>query len=284
MNLEKATSFIWYNARHLDRAIFDARFYGEPAARVLDIVRTYQNADGGFGHALEPDVRAPDSQPLFVEFALRTLYDNGLRDPDLAYRACDFLARHADLDQGIPTLFPSAQQYPHAGHWTPRAEQPSLDRLIGLVGLANWQGVQHPWLARAVDACLDHLASIRLDDAHTLSCAFCLVESVSPTRTVDTLFDKLAGELGHAQFFCAGTPVTEYGLTPLEFAPAPGAYCRRLFSDAQIDAHLDDLASHQQDDGGWPIRWGPPGEMARCEWRAHKTVVALSTLRAYGRL
>jgi hypothetical protein len=41
----------------------------------------------------------------------------------------------------------------------------------------------------------------------------------------------------------------------------------------------------QQDaDGGWLIQWEPPGEMARREWRGHKTVMALGTLRAYGRI
>ena len=94
----------------------------------------------------------------------------------------------------------------------------------------------------------------------------------------------LAANLLHADFFCAGVPVTGYGLTPLAFAPTPDAYCRRIFADSQIDAHLVDLASKQQEDGGWPIQWEPPGELARCEWRAHWTLGALSTLRAYGRI
>src|SRR5512139_1080525 len=145
--LEKGSTFIWQNARLLERAIFDFLFHVGSPDRIIEILRTYQNEDGGFGHALEPDLRATESHPLFVEFALRTLYDCKLRAPAMAYRACDFLSHHADLEQGIPTIFPSARLYPRAAHWhNTHNELPSFERLMGLVGLANWQAVDHPWL------------------------------------------------------------------------------------------------------------------------------------------
>lgn len=283
MILKKGTQFIWENARHLERAIFAYRFDNGPATRILQILRSYQNADGGFGHALEPDLRAPDSHPLFVEFALHTLYECNLRDVALASKVCDFLAQHADLQQGVPTIFPSARHFPRAAHWNnPAAEAPSFDRLTGLVGLLHWQGVQHPWLQTAVDACLTHVATAHYTDAHTILTAFCLLESLALQTDVNELFTKLAQELWVANFFWLETPVKGYGLTPLHFAPTPDAYCRRLFSDAQIAAHLQELAAQQEADGGWPIAWEAPSEMARCEWRAHRTVNALTTLRAYG--
>ncbi len=283
--LEQGSTFIWSNARLLDRAIFEYVFLNGSPDRVRSIMGVYQNADGGIGHALEADLRAPDSQPLFVEFALRTLYECGIRDAEIASRACDFLARHADLSKGIPTLFASSQQYPRAPHWSnPSNQLPSMDRLIGLVGLVNWQAISHPWLPGAVDACLKNISSTHYDDSHTILTAFCLVESVARERNIDQLFDKLSNELMSANFFCLETPVATYGLTPLSFAPSPASFCRRIFSDDQIEAHLDDLLSHQQPDGGWPILWEPPSGAARLEWRAQKTVQALATLRAYGKI
>ena len=285
MILEKGANFIWGNARFLERAIFEYHFCGGSAERILEILRTYQNEDGGFGHALEPDLRAPDSQPLFAEFGLRTLYECNLRDSEMAYKVCDFLSQHADLEQGIPTILPSSRKYPRAAHWdNQKAELPSFDRLIGLVGLANWQGVRHPWLQKAVEICVGSIATTKYTDAHTILTAFCLLESLLNRTTTDDLFGKLAKELFEADFFCADVPVTGYGLTPLAFAPTPDSYCRRIFSDSQIEAHLKDLESKQEDDGGWPIQWEPPGGMAKWEWRSHKTVSALFTLRAYGRI
>ena len=285
MTLEKGESFIWQNARLLERVIFEYHFCGGSAERVLAVLRTYQNEDGGFGHALEPDLRAPDSQPLFAEFGLRVLYECKLRDSEMAYRVCDFLSRHADLEQGIPTILASSRGYPRAAHWSnPKAELPSFDRLTGLVGLANWQEIRHPWLQRAVKVCMGRIATTKYTDAHTILTAFCLLESLPKRSRTDDLFDKLAQELFEADFFCADAPVTSYGLTPLAFAPTPDSFCRKIFSDSQIEAHLKDLESQQEDDGGWPIQWEPPGDMARCEWRCHRTVNALFTLRAYGRI
>jgi len=283
--LEKGTNFIWKNARLLDRAIFDYHLYGGPQTRIRDVLRAYQNEDGGFGHALEPDLRAPDSQPLFVGFALGILHDNNIHDPEMAYRACDFLARHADLNQGIAAIFPSSKLYPRAAHWeNPTSEQPSLDRLTGLVGLVNWQGVRHPWLQKAVEVCLEYATTAPYDDAHNIGSTFYLAESLGNVGPAEQLFNKLSSELLKARFYCPDVPVKTYGLTPLEFAPSPDSFCRRLFTDAQIEAHLDELEAGQDADGGWPILWEPPGEMSRWEWRAHKTVINLATLRAYGRI
>ena len=65
---------------------------------------------------------------------------------------------------------------------------------------------------------------------------------------------------------------------------APASLDRGSFADDLIDAHLDALASCQQDDGGWPIAWTPPSPAAEFEWRGRWTLEALLCLRAYGRI
>ena len=285
MDFEKAVQFIWGNARLLERTVFEYRFEQGPAEHILAVLKTYQGADGGFGQALEPDLRAPQSQPLFVEFALNLLHGCRLRDPQLAYRACDFLALHADLKEGIATIFPSSQAYPRAEHWShPGAQERSLDRLIGLVGLANWQGIQHPWLQPAVDACFETLVNTHYTDAHTLLSSLCLLESLPERPETPGLFERLGYELVNVNYFCADAPVSGYCLTPLDFAPHPDSYCHNWFTDAQLDGHLKQLEAGQEVDGGWSLAWQPPSEAAKWEWRAYKTLEALSTLRAYGRI
>jgi len=44
---------------------------------------------------------------------------------------------------------------------------------------------------------------------------------------------------------------------------------------------LKALEAQQEEDGGWPIFWEPPGEMARLEWRAHRTLKSLITFESY---
>jgi hypothetical protein len=57
-----------------------------------------------------------------------------------------------------------------------------------------------------------------------------------------------------------------------------------LFAPELLDAHLDHLASQQQEDGGWPVTWEPPSESALLEWRGRLTVDAVMTLQNYGKL
>ncbi|MHB1317716.1 MAG: hypothetical protein ACYCYF_03755, partial [Anaerolineae bacterium] len=121
------------------------------------------------------------------------------------------------------------------------------------------------------------------DDAHTLLTSFVLLEAVARVRDVSAEYARLADLLARARFITPDAPVTGYTLTPLDFCPTPNAFCRPLFTGAQYSGHLDDLASRQQPDGGWPISWTPPGEAAGWVWRAHFTVQALRILRAWGR-
>src|SRR6201995_3041257 len=80
-----ATAFVAANARVLDRRRFARLFEDGPAAPVRDAVAAYRNDDGGFGHALEPDCRAPGSQPAAAAMALRIMdRDPGPRGVRLA--------------------------------------------------------------------------------------------------------------------------------------------------------------------------------------------------------
>jgi hypothetical protein len=282
MNFEKAANFIWENGRLLERRLFEYFFQGGSKSSVLNAIKAYQNEDGGFGHALEPDLRTPDSQPLYAEFALRTLYDAKIQDPELACQVCDYVSRVTDLNEGIATITASSSNYPRAMHWNnPASEQASFDRLTSIVGLLNWQGIQHPWLDQAVEVCLNHINNTRYEDAHTIQNAFCLLESLPQTDGIKSLFSKLSDELYQAKFFCLDAPPQGYGLTPLDFAPVSDSYCRTIFSDTVIYDHLKALDSQQEEDGGWPISWEPPGEMARLEWRAYKTLKCIITLESY---
>ena len=62
--LVKARNFILIHARLLERRLFQVHFEGESSDCIGQIVRAYQNSDGGLGHALEPDIRCPESQPF----------------------------------------------------------------------------------------------------------------------------------------------------------------------------------------------------------------------------
>src|SRR5207244_12479947 len=82
--LQKAQDFIWRNARLIERYLFTCLFDNGSKEPVLAAHRAYQNQDGGFGNALEPDQRCPSSQPQAIEIDLQSLVSiNALDNPHL---------------------------------------------------------------------------------------------------------------------------------------------------------------------------------------------------------
>lgn len=282
--LTRAADFIWRNARLLERTLFARQFRGGPAEAVRQVVRAYQNADGGFGHALEADMRDPGSQPLHIEIALHALQQAGVRDRELAAGACDFLASIADARGAVPIALPTMLDYPRAAHWTNLDE--GADRMnptASLAGLLLWQGVRHPWLDRAAAWCWKRLEA-PITEAHDLRCALTFLQFVPDRARAEVAAPKVAEQAYRARYFNAETGTAAYGLTPLQLAPAPDAVGASVFPPALLSAHLDELLSRQQEDGGWPVAWQPPSPGALQEWRGALTMEALTVLRAYGRI
>jgi len=281
-------TFLLNHARPLERRLFATCFLGQPATHVIDALRGYQNDDGGFGHALEPDKRCPASLPIDVEAAFQALAAAGSVDTEMVNRACDFLARtaaDAGADGAVPLAFPVIEAFPRAAHWSEWTYQPGLNPTAGLVGLLYQLGVDHPWREAGAAYCWSKLESGEVpSDAHALSETLIFLEQVPDRERADRIAAALAANLAGIAMFHLEPDAEGYGLSPLSIAPRADSRWRSLFTGAQIDAHLDRLMKAQQDDGGWPISWEPPSEAALYEWRGVVTLGALRTLTSYGRI
>ncbi|MYU47712.1 hypothetical protein GTV15_07535, partial [Streptomyces sp. SID7803] len=55
--LDRAEQFIWLTARVLEQRRFAHQFLAAGADPVETALTAYANEDGGYGHALEPDLR-----------------------------------------------------------------------------------------------------------------------------------------------------------------------------------------------------------------------------------
>lgn len=280
--------FLLRQGRLLERRLFAACFLGAPAAAVTRVLRGYQNDDGGFGQALEPDLRCPASLPICTETALAAMGAAGAADPDLTGRACDYLAgvaARAGADGAVPPAFKVIEDFPRAAHWTDWTYQPALNPTAGLAGLLYRLDCDHPWREAAARWCWQQLESgLVPGDAHTLSEVMIFLEQVPDTARAQRCAERLAGHFAAIPMFQLDPDATGYGLTPLAIAPAADSRWRGLFAAELIGAHLEKLAAAQQDDGGWPISWEPPSEAAVLEWRGIVTLQALRTLTSYRRL
>jgi hypothetical protein len=280
--IDAARRFVLANARLLDRHRLAVLLDGAPVTPVLDSLRAYRNPDGGFGHALEPDVRAPDSEPSSTLHALEVLDEVGRLDDPMVSDAGAWIATIAEPDGGVPFVLPAAMDHPHAPFVTPSPGGSFLT--FALAGALFRASSDEPWLRLAADWCWARLE--RPDDlgAYGVKCAFDFLDAVPDERRAAAALERLRPRLEPD----GGIPVTggteDERLTPLTLSERPGGRSRALFTDEQIEADLDRLEQAQQDDGGWTFDWAgwSPGQSV--ESRGVVTLRALRSLRDHGRL
>src|ERR671918_434625 len=112
-----ARSFMAAHGRLLDRRRFELLFGGADAEPVLAALRAYRNADGGYGHGLEPDLRARESQTASAFHAFEVFADVApVTSPD-AVELCDWLDTVALPDGGLPIALPIADGSGSAPFW-----------------------------------------------------------------------------------------------------------------------------------------------------------------------
>lgn len=279
-----AERFLHAEGRLLELRLFEACFTGGRPEAVADALRGYRNADSGFGHALEPDTRCPDSLPIYVEVALRTLAEAGAEAPDLVGPACDYLAGIADDEGAVPLAFPVIEHHPRADHWSEWTYARDVNPTAGLAGQLHRLKVEHPWLDKATEYCWRQLELPPPDGAHSLWELLVFLEHVPDRERAEAHAPALLDHIKTVDMFHLDPGAPGYGLSPLDIAPSPEAAWRKAFTDEQISGHLDKTVAAQEPDGGWPITWTAPSAAALLEWRGIVTVGSLRVLKAYGRL
>lgn len=289
VDLNAAASFLATHGRLLDRRRFEFLFGEVDAGAVLVAVDGYRNSDGGYGWGLEPDLRAPESQPGGALHALEVFAEVG--PTPRAVEVCDWLAGIALPDGGVPFAVSVADSAGCAPFWVqadPRAS--SLQSTAFVAGVAHRVGARdpgvagHPWLAAATRYCFDAIAA--LDAApHAIALRFAvgMLDAAYETHAeAGPLFEKLAAFIPADGLVPVAGGAEGETMRPLDFAPLPGRPARRLFTEEVIEADLRRLAGGQQADGGWRVDFDSYSPAAALEWRGYMTVGVVSLLRANG--
>jgi hypothetical protein len=296
VNRDAARTFVWLNARLIDRHRHAFLFEHGEAEAVLAALRPYQNPDGGFGHALEPDSRGPSSHPGTTETALRVLDEiERFADP-MVGRVLGFLTSAATPDGGVPVALPSLRDEPRAPWWSVETDSPvgALLPTAGIAGLLHKHGVDHPWLTAATDFCWRAIAALAETHPYEVEFVLPFLDHVPDRPRAEREAERL-GRLVRGQRLLLLDPDAPetvrippgYGPgevhTPLDYAPRPTSLARRWFTDEEIERSLDALEGEQGEDGGWSFRWREWNPATSIEWRGRVTIDALNRLRAYGR-
>ncbi|MEV5175945.1 hypothetical protein AB0L10_33740 [Streptomyces flaveolus] len=293
--LFRAEQFVWLTARVLEQHLFAHHFLrGSPEA-VEAALDAYRNEDGGYGHALEPDLRGPVSQPLHTAHALRVLDAIGRCGGQRVERVCRYLTSVSTPDGALPAIHPGQRGYPTAP-FIPVVDDPPSDLLATgpVVGLLHRNEVWHAWLFRATDFCWQAVESLEKSHPYEVQAAVTFLDAAPDRPRAEAAAHRL-GRLVREQRLAALDPdrldafPVASGYAPGEhhfphdFARTPDSLARAWFTDDEMTRSLDHLAAGQEEDGGWPVRWRRWAPAPALEARPLVTIEALCTLRAYGR-
>lgn len=299
--LFRAEHFVWLTARVLEQRLFAYHFLNGGADPVETALDAYRNEDGGYGHALEPDLRGPVSQPPHTRHALGVLDAIGRCGGQRVERVCRYLTSVSTADGALPPVGPGQRGYPAAPS-VPVADGLPSDLLATapVVGLLHRNEVWHAWLFRATDFCWRAVESLERPHPREITAAVAFLDAVPDRPRAEALADRL-GRLVREQRLATldanrstdppATPDQALGSGhdpaerrfPHDFARTADSLARAWFTEEEMARSLDLLAALQQEDGGWPARharWAPGITL---ETRPMVTIEALRTLRAHGR-
>jgi len=292
----RAARFLVEEARPLEAARFRHAFEDQGPEAAIEALGAYQNGDGGYGRALEPDLRTPSSSALATSRALLLLAELGVSaDHPQVRAAAAYLERAMDPQRWIWSIVPDdAAAYPHAPWWEPTGIEERFGgyvvnpRAAVVAGLLNFEDAHAAsWLGAVAEDTVRAVETRELD-MHELMAALSLLEAprlgVGPRARVRAACEQAAQRLVATDADAWGG----YVLQPVTVAPRPDSPLHHLFADT-VHANLDALLDRQGDDGAWAPRWAwdaypEAWAEARRAWQGVLTLDALTTLRAYGRI
>jgi len=278
--IDRAEAYIWKTARVLEQRRFEVLFSGGDAEAVKAALEPYKTADGGYGYALEPDGRGPTSQPPHIWTALEALEDVGATDE----RVPDHLQTLTAPDGGVPVATEAMNHWPVAPWWAIGTEGSLLATALLYAPLAKHQ--QHPWLDGAEAFLWQQVDGIEKTHPYEVEAAIVFLDAARDRERATAAAERL-GTLVREQNL-VGVQPEGYSVGeihhPHDFAKHADSLARAWFSDEELDASLDHLASRQNDEGGWDITWSVWTPAIKIEWSGIVTIAALKTLRSYGRI
>lgn len=292
MDKNKAIKFVLENARPLELAVYKHFFEHKSNQAVIDELSKFQNADGGFGHALEPDFFNPNSSPIATNDAIITLSRvNALdRNSDIVKGIVKYLESHDSFNEDKKRwLFAidSNKNYPHAIWWEKKGDGISkFNPSISLAAFITCYGNRTYLYDEIIKESFEYLQNggdISGDDINCYLLAYELLNQNSINDIIDiNVFKDL---LCKAIENCICKDTEKYGT---EYVPMPsviftGRHLEFITPEIKplITAEKDILGKLQMEDGGFDITWKwytpypDEYEQARAWWRPRITIEKL---------
>ena len=267
---EQARTFIYRNARPLDLARWQYHFESGSREAVLRALAAYQNADGGFGHALEADSFNPNSCPIQTFTAATILREVGFTDAShpIIQGMLRYLASGADFDEAHRqwlNVVPSNNDYPCAVWWK-YGENGSAFRYNPTAGLAGFvlrfadrgSALYQKACEIAREAVDWLLAQDAFAEQHIACCFIALYEACAEAGSAPFDLDALRGRLSElVRLSLDGVQEKwgkEYAAMPSDLIPTNASTFYAANAEV-VHAQCDYIRRSQLPDGSFIVPW-----------------------------
>ena len=293
---EEAATFLRSQARPLEASRFNNIFNGSDVADVLIELKKFQNTDGGFGHALEPDLRAPESSALCSSIAFQIIRDHHIyRGDDIVQQGIRYFADTLDQSElHWRIISETADAAPHAPWWNQEGREAefrgfSLNPTAEILGYLLDYGesvIDERIILQLVERIVGSLRSLKEIEMHDLLCCLRLLDSQNlPPSVYQSVLQELRRLISGA-VSTSPEQWTEYCLKPLQVIARPDSPFMDGF-EKSISLNLEFDIKEQKSDGSWSPTWSwgnqypESWEEANREWSGCLTFEKLLLLKRF---
>ncbi|MHA1951184.1 MAG: hypothetical protein ACW99G_18125 [Candidatus Thorarchaeota archaeon] len=256
---DRAREFIHKNARPLDSSLFDYIFEQGSRDAVVEELSKFQNSDGGYGNAIEPDFRLQASSPMATSVGLQYCKDiDATEDEEIASEAIKYLLSIYDQEHEYWFNTPiDVNDAPHAPWWHVEEIKPPSE--------ASWAN------PNAELAGYIHRYKSLVPSEFVTSLNKRLVTNIESSEHIDGLYKIMCWERAYKDFpeplqsmvaekirrtYTKDAPYTQDDLEVIRiFWLAPNAESILISYPGNVYNLMYQEIERQADDGGWWPTW-----------------------------
>jgi len=280
--------YIQREGRMVDRAFHSFRQGKGSYEKVIHGLESYQNADGGFGHALEPDSRLLDSSVLNTTMALQYLVQLPVTgDHPMIKKALDYLvAQFDEAHDRWPIVPVTINHVPRAPWWNvnEKTGESGFEKTPGnpaaeILGYFHYyrEFIPSDLIERTESFVMRRWDEISEWEMHEVQCFYRLAELTDDKEIKQRIITKMKNNL-HDIFALSKTQWTGYGLQPIAIIKQTQSPLYEELEEV-VEENANWFAEQLTKDGHWepswewgqyPIEW----KQAKKEWCSFLTVTA----------
>ena len=268
MYYEQSRNFIYRNARPLDIARWKYLFENGSKEEVLIALSAYQNEDGGFGNALEPDYWNPNSSPVQTWVATEIIKEINFNDKNhpIIQGILNYLSSGKGFDghTWLNTVTTN-NDYPHAPWWHFETSQEiSYNPTACFIGFILKFADENSKIFElacvlAKEAYSYFKINFPMESMHTVSCFVELYEYIKESSINELLDIEEFNTLLHKQIKHVITYDTSRWA--VDYVCKPSLFIGTKTSDFYMqnkeicDYECEFILNTQESDGTWGITW-----------------------------